>query len=191
MEGFYRSWRHRDFFPLGGVLSSKGQVSKGRKRALTSHSQGFLANFKSNGKVLTMTKSTGIGRGGARKGAGRRSAAASVDWDELGRAYFTGTQSLDGILARFGVSYGDLLAHGAASHWMQRRPTRAHPDDLGSLASALAIAMWEVDHTAGRARRFVAAMVALGEHEIEIAQALNIPVEVLRREFGKELAAAR
>jgi hypothetical protein len=67
----------------------------------------------------------------------------------------------------------------------------AHPDDLGSLASALAIAMWAVDHTASRARRFVAAMVALGEHEIEIAQALNIPVEALRREFGKELAAAR
>jgi hypothetical protein len=74
---------------------------------------------------------------------------------------------------------------------MQRRPKREHPDDLGGLASALAIAMRAVDHTDNWGRRFVAAMVALGEDEIEIAEALDISVDVLQVQFKKELYGAR
>jgi hypothetical protein len=37
-----------------------------------------------------MTKSKGIGRGGVRKGSGRRPAISKVDWEALGRAYFSG-----------------------------------------------------------------------------------------------------
>lgn len=136
-----------------------------------------------------MTKSKGVGRGGVRKGAGRLPDVAKIDWDAVGRAYFTGTESLEEILSKFGVRYGDLLAYGANNHWMQRRPTRPHPDDLGSLASALAMAAYSVEHTPNRTRRFVAAMVALDEDDINIADALNLDVEVLRREFKKELAA--
>jgi hypothetical protein len=72
---------------------------------------------------------------------------------------------------------------------MQRRPTHSHPDDLGDLAGSLALAMWSVNHTPDRARRFVAAMVALNESDIEIAAALNVPVELLQREFKKDLLA--
>ena len=90
-----------------------------------------------------MTKSKGVGRGGVRAGAGRPPKA--VDWDAVGRAYYTGTESLDHVCAAHGVNYGDLLAYGANNHWLQRRPTKAHPDDLGGLASALALAMWPLN----------------------------------------------
>jgi hypothetical protein len=136
-----------------------------------------------------MTKSKGVGRGGVRPGAGRRPRVSTVDWDAVGRAYYTGTETIEAICNKFDVGYGDLLAHAAANHWMLRRPTRSHPDDLGGLASALAVAMWSVDHTPDRSRRFVAAMVALNEDVIDIAEALNIAVEVLQRDFKKELGA--
>ena len=138
-----------------------------------------------------MTKSKGVGRGGVRDGAGRRPRVSTVDWDAVGRAYYTGTESLDVICAKFGVEYGDLLAYAASNHWLQRRPTKSHPDDLGGLASALALAMWTVELKPDRANRFVAAMVALGEDRIEIAEALKISVDQLSRDFRKELAAAR
>jgi hypothetical protein len=136
-----------------------------------------------------MTKSKGVGRGGVRKGAGRLPDVAKTDWDAVGRAYYTGTEGLEAICNKFGIGYGDLLVHSASAHWMQRRPTRAHPDDLGSLANYLALAMYSADQTPDRARRFVAAMVALDENEIEIADALNVAFETLRREFKKELGA--
>jgi hypothetical protein len=138
---------------------------------------------------MVMTKSKGVGRGGVRAGAGRRPKTSTVDWDAIGRAYYTGNESIEDICKKFDIGYGDLLAHAAGSHWMMRRPTRSHPDDLGSLASSLAAAMWSVDHKPDRSKRFVAAMVALDEHEIEIAEALNIPLETLQRDFKKELGA--
>lgn len=138
-----------------------------------------------------MTKSKGVGRGGIRTGAGRRPRVSTVDWDAVGRAYYTGTESLDDICSSHGVTYGDLLAYGATNNWLQRRPTRAHPDDLGGLASALALAMWSIELKPDRASRFVAAMTILGEDEIDIAEALKISVDQLARDFRKELAAAR
>src|SRR3954447_1577345 len=134
-----------------------------------------------------MTKSKGVGRGGVRQGAGRRPRVSTVDWDAVGRAYFTGNQTLDEICASFGVTYGDLLAFGAQNHRLQRRPTRPHPDDVGDLASALALEMFSVGKVADRARRFVAAMAALGARDTDIAEVLQIGLQALKAEFGKEL----
>jgi hypothetical protein len=134
-----------------------------------------------------MTKSKGIGRGGVRQGAGRRPRVSTVDWDAVGRAFFTGNESLDEICASFGVTYGDLLAYGAQNHWLQRRPPRPHPDDVGDLASALALEMFSVEGVANRAPRFVAAMVALGARETDIAEVLKIGLPTLKAEFSKEL----
>jgi hypothetical protein len=138
-----------------------------------------------------VTKSKGVGRGGIRSGAGRRPDVAKVDWDAIGRAYFTGTQTLDDICASFGVSYGDLLAYGASNHWLQHRPTKSHPDDVGDLASALANEMFSVVDVANRAPRFVAAMVALGARETDIAEVLRVGVPALRTEFAKQLSGSR
>jgi hypothetical protein len=44
-----------------------------------------------------MTKSKGVGRGGARKGAGRRLDVAKVDWDAIVRAYFAGRDTIEEI----------------------------------------------------------------------------------------------
>jgi hypothetical protein len=134
-----------------------------------------------------MTKSKGVGRGGVRPGAGRRPRVSTVDWDAVGRAYFTGRQSLDEICASFGVSHGDLLAYGAQNHWLPRRPIKPHPDDVGDLASALATEMFSVEGVANRAPRFVAAMVALGARETDIAEVLQIGLPALKAEFGREL----
>jgi hypothetical protein len=135
-----------------------------------------------------MTKSKGVGRGGARKGAGRRPDVAGVDWDAVARAYFTGSQTLDDICTEFGVSYGDLLAYGANNHWLQRRPTISRPDDVGDLASALAGAMFSIDGAGNRARCFVAAMVKLEATVSDIADVLRVSQSSLRADFAKELA---
>lgn len=137
-----------------------------------------------------MTKSKGTGRGGFRKGAGRKPRAASANWDEIGKAYFAGTnQPLEEILGAFGVNYGDLLAHATRSHWLLQRPSKPHPDDLGSLASALAMEMYSVQGVANRAPRFVSAMAALGARDVDIAEALGIGLPALKAEFGSELTA--
>jgi hypothetical protein len=164
------------------------EKSEGQKRQQTRNSQAFLQTSNQTERLFTMTKSKGLGRGGTRPGAGRP--PKPVNWDAVGRAYYTGTANLDDVCAEHGVTYGDLLAYGANNNWLQRRPTKAHPDDLGGLASALALAMWSVELKPDRASRFVAAMTILGERDIDIAEALNISVEQLKREFRKELATA-
>jgi hypothetical protein len=135
-----------------------------------------------------MTKSKGTGRGGVRQGAGRPPTVSTVDWDAIGAAYFTGNQPLEEICACFGVTYGDLLAYGAQNHWLQHRPTKPHPDDLGGLASALAHEMFSIEGVANRVPRFVKAMVALGARETDIAEALRIGLPALKAEFAKELS---
>ena len=132
-----------------------------------------------------MTKSKGIGRGGIRKGSGRRPAAAKVDWEALGRAYFSGKDTVEDICASFGVGYGDLLSYAVNNHWVHPSSKR-HPEDPGDLGSALALEMYSVDVN-NRGPRFVAAMVMLGAREVDIAEPLNIPVEQLRAQFAKEL----
>jgi hypothetical protein len=133
-----------------------------------------------------MTKSKGIGRGGVRKGSGRRPDVAKVDWEALGRAYFSGKDTIEDICASFGVGYGDLLAYAAGHHWLLRPSPHRHPEDPGDLGSALALEMYSVDVNS-RGPRFVAAMVMLGAREVDIAAPLNIPVEQLRAQFAKEL----
>lgn len=138
-----------------------------------------------------MTKSKGVGRGGVRPGAGRRPKVADVDWDAVGRAYYTGTEAVQDIVEKFGVSYGDLLAHAAGSRWLLRKPTLSHPDDLGDLAAALAHEMWSTDVNDAQRRRFVAAMVALNAREDDIADVLQMNLDALKRDFAKQLAVTR
>jgi hypothetical protein len=147
------------------------------------------------------TKSNNQKRGGKRPGAGRpRGSVGSdearigssrqIDWDAIGRTYFTGTCSVEDVCASFGVSYGDLLAYATDHGWIHR-PPKPHPGDLGELASALALTMFSVDGVANRARRFVAAMVILGAPPSDIAEVLHISKPALQAEFSKELAGAR
>ena len=138
-----------------------------------------------------MTKSKGVGRGGVRPGAGRRPRVSTVDWDAVGCAYYTGTETIEAICNKFGIGYGDLLAHGASSHWMLRRPTRSHPDDLGDLAGALAKEIYALDNGTANRRRFVAAMVALNARECDIAEVLGVDVPELKEQFAKQLAVTR
>jgi hypothetical protein len=141
-----------------------------------------------------MTKSKGVGRGGVRSGAGRRPRVSTVDWDAVGRAYYTGKETLDVICGKFGIGYGDLLAHAASSHWMQRRPTRSHPDDLGDLAGALALEMFGNDDSGMKVRqRFVAAMVALNAREGDIAEILRMDNDMpgFKQQFAKQLSGTR
>jgi hypothetical protein len=141
---------------------------------------------------MLMTKSKGVGRGGVRSGAGRRPRVSTVDWDAVGRAYYAGTETIEAICKKFGVGYGDLLAHAASSHWLLRRPTPAHPDDLGDLASALAHEMYSGEDSARKNRkRFVAAMVALGARECDIAEVLQMDMPTLKLNFAEQLAGTR
>ena len=138
-----------------------------------------------------MTKSKGVGRGGVRPGAGRRPRVSTVDWDAVGCAYYTGTETIEAICDKFGIGYGDLLAHGASSHWMLRRPTRSHPDDLGDLAGALAKEIYALDNGTANRQRFVAAMVALNARECDIAEVLGVDVPELKEQFAKQLVVTR
>jgi hypothetical protein len=142
-----------------------------------------------------MTKSKGMGRGGVRTGAGRKSKAAKADWDAIARVYFAGTDdSIEKICRTFGVSYGDLLAYAAANQWVPPRATgRRNPDDLGDMASALAWALIDEreESTAHRTRRFVGAMVKLEATAEHIADVLHVSENALRAEFPKDLAGVR
>lgn len=111
-----------------------------------------------------------------------------MNWDLVANAYFTGDASLEAILASFDLSYADLLAFAAKNHWMLQRPKKPHPDDLGNLASALAMEMFGIEKLADRPRRFVAAMTVLGARPIDIAEVLQVDLVALQAEFGKELA---
>jgi hypothetical protein len=140
-----------------------------------------------------MTKSKGVGRGGARKGAGRRPDVAKVDWDAVARAYFAGTDPIEKICETFGVSYGELLSYAAHNHWVMPRPAGRHLEDLGDMASALAWALLDEkdEKVANRTRRFVGAMVKLEVRAGDIADVLHVSEEALRAEFSKELTGVR
>jgi hypothetical protein len=86
-----------------------------------------------------MTKSKGVGRGGVRPGSGRKSKAAKADWDAIARAYFRGSETIEDICEKFGVSYGDLLSYAAANHWVTPRPVGQHLEDLGDMAQRVGL----------------------------------------------------
>jgi hypothetical protein len=142
-----------------------------------------------------MTKSKGMGRGGVRTGAGRKSRAVKADWDAIARVYFAGADGdLTEICRTFGVSYRDLLAYAAANHWVPPRAGgRRNPEDLGDMASALAWALIDErdESIAHRTRRFVGAMVKLEVSAEHIADVLHVSEKALRAEFPKELAGVR
>lgn len=140
-----------------------------------------------------MTKSKGVGRGGARRGAGRKSNAAKADWDEIARAYFAGRGTVDDICLKFGVGMGDLLAYAAKNQWVTPRPIGRHQEDLGDMASALAWALLDEreELIAHRTKRFVRAMVQLEVPVNDIADVLHVSERALRAEFPKELAGVR
>lgn len=129
------------------------------------------------------------GRGGARKGAGRKRKVARADWNAVARSYFVGRKHAHEICADHGVSLGDLLAYAAARGWIWPSPD-GHPDDMGELGSALAVAMFGVDGIQRRARLFIAAMLKLEAPICDIAAALHVSEKELRAEFSKELAEA-
>jgi hypothetical protein len=114
-----------------------------------------------------------------------------VDWDAVARDYFTGNESIDEICERHGVGHGDLLAYAASRDWTPRRPTRPHPDDLGTLASALALAMFSVRGAEHRRRCFVAAMTSLDAKVGEVAEVLGLSEANVRKEFSRELGVRR
>jgi hypothetical protein len=91
---------------------------------------------------------------------------------------------------RFGLRYGDLLAYAASNHWV-RGPVKRHAEDLGDLASALALQMFGSSPLRDRSKRFVAAMVALGAQLSDIADPLQVSEDDLKREFARELAGTR
>jgi hypothetical protein len=142
---------------------------------------------------MMVTKSKGVGRGGVRPGSGRKSKAAKADWNAIARAYFGGSDTIEDICEKFGVSHGDLLSYAAANHWVTPRPAGRHLEDLGDMASALAWALLdERDETvANRTRRFVGAMVKLEVRVGDIADVLHVSAKSLRDEFPKELAGVR
>jgi hypothetical protein len=140
-----------------------------------------------------MTKSKGVGRGGVRPNAGRKSKAAKADWDAIARAYFASSETIEEICGKFGVGYGDLLSYAASNHWVMPRPVGQHFEDLGDMASALAWALLdERDETVThRTRRFVGAMVKLEVSVKDIADVLRVSEKSLRGEFEKQLSVAR
>jgi hypothetical protein len=142
---------------------------------------------------MLMTKSKGVGRGGARTGSGRKSKAAKADWDKIAREYFAGRETVEDICEKFGVSGGDLLAYAASNKWVTPRPLGRHLEDLGDMASALAWALLDEreETVANRSRRFVKAMVSLDVCVGDIADVLHVSPASLRSEFPKELAGAR
>jgi hypothetical protein len=71
-------------------------------------------------------------------------------------------------------------------------PTRLHPDDLGDLAGALALEMYSGEDSARKNRkRFVAAMLALGARECDIAEILQMDMPDLKLNFAEQLAGPR
>jgi hypothetical protein len=127
-------------------------------------------------------------RGGKRPGAGRPRQARSINWNGIAARFFQTSDPIGEICAAFGIAEQDLLAHAKRHGWV-RRPEKQHPEDVGRLASSLALAMISVDGVAKRAKCFVAAMVKLEAPIIEIAEALEASESAVRAEFASELRA--
>jgi hypothetical protein len=166
----------------------RAQHHETRSRAMTMKSN----NQKRGGKRPGAGRPRGsVGPDEARNGSsGRRPNAAEADWEAVGRAYFTGTDTIEDICSSFGLTYGDLLAHAAGRHWIRPSP-KPHPDDIGELASALALAMFSVDGVSNRARCFVAAMVKLEATVADIADVLRVSKSSLQADFARELDGVR
>jgi DNA-binding NarL/FixJ family response regulator len=110
-----------------------------------------------------------------------------IDWDAVATRYFKTEDSVRAIARSFGVSDAAVRRHATENGWV-RRPVVDHPEDIGRLASSLALAMISIDGVTNRARRFVAAMAKLGASAEEIADSLEISEKSLRSDFQRELS---
>ena len=109
----------------------------------------------------------------------------AVDWTGVSDRYFKTEDSVRAIARKFGVSEAAVRKHATERGWV--RPSKASPEDVGRLASSLALAMISIDGVSNRAKRFVAAMVKLDARPVDIADGLEISENALRAEFANEM----
>jgi hypothetical protein len=109
----------------------------------------------------------------------------AVDWAGVSDRYFKTDDSVRSIARTFGITEAAIRKHAAERGWV--RPSKASSDDIGRLASSLALAMISIDGVSKRAKCFVSAMVKLDARSVDIADGLEISEDALRREFASEL----
>jgi hypothetical protein len=109
----------------------------------------------------------------------------SVDWAKVSDRYFKSGDSVRAIARDFGITEAAIRKHAIERGWI--RPSKASPEDVGRLASSLALAMISIDGVTKRAKCFVAAMVKLDARPVDIADGLEISETALRSEFANEL----
>jgi hypothetical protein len=109
----------------------------------------------------------------------------SVDWAGVSKRYFTTDESVRAIAREFGITEAAIRKHATERGWI--RPSKASPEDVGRLASSLALAMISIDGVSRRAKCFVGAMVKLDAQPVDIADGLEISEQALRVEFANEL----
>jgi hypothetical protein len=109
----------------------------------------------------------------------------AVDWARISDRYFKTDDSVRSIAREFGITDAAIRKHAIERGWV--RPSKASPEDIGRLASSLALAMISIDGVNKRAKCFVAAMVKLDARQVDIADGLEISEEALRAEFASEL----
>jgi hypothetical protein len=109
----------------------------------------------------------------------------STDWTAISERYFKTDESLRAIARGFGITEAAIRRHATDRGWV--RPTKSSIEDVGRLASALALSMISVDGVAKRAKCFIAAMVKLGAPVSEMADALEVSEAAVRAEFANEL----
>jgi hypothetical protein len=109
----------------------------------------------------------------------------AVDWASISDRYFKTDDSVRAIARAFGITEAAIRKHAIESGWV--RPSKASAEDIGRLASSLALAMISIDGVSNRAKRFVAAMVKLDARPVDIADGLEISETALRSEFANEL----
>jgi transposase-like protein len=109
----------------------------------------------------------------------------AVDWAGISDRYFKTDDSVRAIARAFGITDAAIRKHAAERGWV--RPAKASTEDIGRLASSLALAMISIDGVSKRAKCFVAAMVKLDARPVDIADGLEISETALRAEFANEL----
>jgi hypothetical protein len=110
----------------------------------------------------------------------------AIDWTGVSDQYFKSDKSLRSIAREFGITDTAIRKHAADRGWV--RPDKAGgTEDIGRLASSLALAMISIDGVSNRSKRFVSAMVKLNAGPVEIADGLEISEAALRAEFANEL----
>jgi hypothetical protein len=141
-------------------------------------------------KMFVKSKAFAVRTREAEKGFGAMSNThrkpRSINWAGISDSYFKTDHSLRSIAREFGVTEAAIRKHATQHGWV--RPDKvAGAEDIGRLASSLALAMISIDGVSNRAKRFVAAMVKLDARPVDIADGLEISEDALRAEFANEM----